>query len=66
MEVGEIEQANKDADKQFNFDDIIKKIENPSNIKKSFELRCRNDDDDEIFIVHDGEEEEEEEDAVNE
>lgn len=61
----ELGQANTDADKQFNFDDIIKKIENPSNVKKSFELRCRNDDDDEIFIVHDGEEEEEEDDEAD-
>lgn len=40
---------------QFNFDQIIEKIENPQNVKKSFELRCQNDDDDDIFIVHDGE-----------
>lgn len=44
-------------DQQFNFDQIIEKIENPKNVKKSFELRYQNDDDDDIFIVHDGEEE---------
>lgn len=45
----------------FNFEQIIEKIENPKNVKKSFELRYQNDDDDEIFIVHDGEEEGEQE-----
>lgn len=51
-------EAEKSQEK-FNFDQIIEKIENPQNVKKSFELRYQNDDDDDIFIVHDGEEEDE-------
>ena len=37
---------------------MIEKLENPVNVKKSFETKVENDDDDEIFIVHEEEEDE--------
>lgn len=39
-------------------DEMIEKLENPINVKKSFETKVENDDDDEIFIVHEEEEDE--------
>lgn len=36
-------------------DEMIRKLENPKDVKKSFETKIENDDDDEIFIVHEEE-----------
>ena len=33
-------------------DEMVKKLENPKDVKKSFETKIENEDDDEIFIVH--------------
>jgi hypothetical protein len=35
--------------------DLVKKLQDPTQTKKSFEMRMENDDDDEIFIVHEEE-----------
>lgn len=36
---------------------MMENLENPKNVKKSFETKVENDDDDEIFIVHEEEDE---------
>ncbi len=41
-------------------EDLVKKLQDPTNTKKSFEMRVENDDDDEIFIVHEEEDENQE------
>jgi len=42
------------------YDAMMKKLDNPNNVKKSFETKVENDDDDEIFIVHEEEDENQE------
>lgn len=39
------------------FAQMMENLENPANVKKSFETKVENDDDDEIFIVHEEEDE---------
>ena len=47
-------ETNQDDDLDLRPDvvEIMQKFEDPTNVKKSFEVKVENDDDDEIFIVH--------------